>query len=351
MIPLPGWSESTVQFSNTATIPGNCIHIGQPPSVRCVSLDSQLISRTQRALTATADTTGKATVNSYHFVVKNADGKIVYQKTVPTHALKAGTGTFDLQAEGTYQANVTLATSLGSRTSPDCNKTLTVVPPAACQWNPHILRTDKNCAPCPGDNDIWIKSPDCKSEIVESKTGQNLTQQVAAEDATAKAGDRIQYTIYLENTGLKAAKVPVVEDLSDVLEYANLEDNGNGTFNSDKHTLTWDDITLQPGAKTSRIFAVQVDSPIPATPQGTSDPSSYDCVMTNAFGNTVAVNVDCSSPKQIEQVITQLPSTGPTENLLFAGGLLAIVTYFWARSRQLGREVKLIRKDFNNGTI
>ena len=73
--------------------------------------------------------------------------------------------------------------------------------------------------------------------------------------------------------------------------------------------------------------------------------------MTNAFGNTVNIPVACETPKLVEGVTQELPKTGPGENLLFAGMVGTVVTFFWARSRQLGREVKLIRKDFNMGTI
>ena len=90
---------------------------------------------------------------------------------------------------------------------------------------------------------------------------------------------------------------------------------------------------------------------IPTTARGASEPSSYDCIMTNAFGNTVDINVACEIPKIVETTVQELPKTGPGENLLFAGAVGAIVTFFWARSRQLSYEVKLVRKDFNMGTI
>ncbi len=73
--------------------------------------------------------------------------------------------------------------------------------------------------------------------------------------------------------------------------------------------------------------------------------------MTNTFGNTVRTNVDCQTPKVLEATIEQLPSTGPGENMLFAGILASVVVYFYSRSRQLATEVRLIRKDFNSGTI
>jgi hypothetical protein len=73
--------------------------------------------------------------------------------------------------------------------------------------------------------------------------------------------------------------------------------------------------------------------------------------MTNAFGTTIDIKVNCPQVKMIEQTVKELPSTGAGPNFIFAGVLAAVVTYFWARSRQLNKEVRLIRKDFNMGTI
>jgi hypothetical protein len=73
--------------------------------------------------------------------------------------------------------------------------------------------------------------------------------------------------------------------------------------------------------------------------------------MDNAFGNTVSIDVDCPDQKQVEAAVTELPKTGPTYNFLFAGALTTVVTYFWARARQLKKEVKLIRKEFNAGSL
>ena len=40
-----------------------------------------------------------------------------------------------------------------------------------------------------------------------------------------------------------------------------------------------------------------------------------------------------------------------TENMIFAGIVLAVVVFFYYRSKQLGTEVRLIRRDINGGTI
>jgi uncharacterized repeat protein (TIGR01451 family) len=174
---------------------------------------------------------------------------------------------------------------------------------------------------------------------------------VNATTVTAREGDQISYTISIENKGTATNTVKFEEQLEDVLEYAKLSDSGGGTFNQTAKTLTWPDVILTPGQKQSRTFTVRVLDVIPATAQGASEPTSYNCQMTNVFGNSVAINVNCSPPKIIENVVTQLPKTGPTENMIFAGIILAIVTYFYARTRQVNKEVRLIRRDLNAGTI
>ena len=85
--------------------------------------------------------------------------------------------------------------------------------------------------------------------------------------------------------------------------------------------------------------------------QGTSDPTSYDCRMVNTFGNSVEIKVNCPTPKVIEQTVTELPRTGPTENMIFAGILVSVVTFLYLRTRQLGKEVRLIRREVTAGTI
>ena len=198
--------------------------------------------------------------------------------------------------------------------------------------------------PCAENN------PSC-IHVTESKTGKNLTQGVDATTIKAQASDRIEYTIYVENVGQVPVTRTISEELTDVLEYSTLTQTGGGTFDDTNKVLAWTDVTLQPGEKTSRTFVVQLLDAIPTTARGASEPSSFDCIMTNAFGNTVSVPVACETPKLVESAVTELPKTGPTENLIFAGAIGSVVTFFWARSRQLAHEVRLVRKDFNMGTI
>jgi hypothetical protein len=44
-------------------------------------------------------------------------------------------------------------------------------------------------------------------------------------------------------------------------------------------------------------------------------------------------------------------ANGVGHDLLFGGIVAAVVVYFYARSRQLGKEVRLVRREFNAGTL
>lgn len=193
---------------------------------------------------------------------------------------------------------------------------------------------------------------DCVPNVAQSKSAVNLTQSGA--DATtvlARASDRLQYTITAHNTGSVDAKASFVENLDDVIEYASIVDDGGGRYDKTDKTLTWPDVTLKAGESQSRMFTVQLAANIPAGARGVSHHTSYDCVMVNTYGNSTQIEVDCPAVKGIETAVTELPTTGPRENLIFAGVLLTIVTYFYARTRQVKQEVRLIRRDLNTGTI
>lgn len=198
-----------------------------------------------------------------------------------------------------------------------------------------------------------VVTPPAPAALTFNKTATNVSQgNVAGSTVAAKENDKLTYTLTMENTGGTAAPVKISDNLSDTLEYSSLIDNGGGTYDDTTKTLSWPDISLLPGEKQERSFAVQVLATIPTTPVGQSNPDSYNCVMDNAFeGSGVTIPVTCAPPKVIEQVTTELPHTGATENMLFAGIVLAVVTYFFLRSRQLGTEVRLIRRDLNAGTI
>lgn len=187
-----------------------------------------------------------------------------------------------------------------------------------------------------------------------NKTAINVSQgNVDASKVTAKEKDRITFTLTASNTGGTAKNITFEDNIGDALEYAKLVEDGGGTYNKDTRILSWPEVSLKPGETQVRTFTIQILDAIPATPQGTSDPSSYDCRIENVFYTAeIIIPVTCTTPpKVIETIVTELPTTGPRENMIFAGVLFAIVVFFYLRSRQLGTEVRLIRRDINGGTI
>jgi hypothetical protein len=73
--------------------------------------------------------------------------------------------------------------------------------------------------------------------------------------------------------------------------------------------------------------------------------------MTSTFGSSTRIGVECPLAKGIEGVINQLPGTGILMNLAFSGVIAAVVLYFYIRTRQLKKEIRLIRHNINVGTI
>ncbi len=196
------------------------------------------------------------------------------------------------------------------------------------------------------------KVPPAPGKLTFSKSALNVSQgNIDASKQVAHANDRITYTLTAKNTGGSPVSTVFEDNLGDILEYSTLVDNGGGIFNKDTKALTWPEVSIAASKTESRSYAVKLNASIPATPVGKSDQTSYDCVMDNVFGNGVMVPVSCAPPKVVEEIVRELPETGPTENVIFGGIVLAIVSYFYFRSKQMNKEVRLIRRDLNAGTI
>ncbi len=302
-------------------------------------------------LSATSTAENGATITSYTYVIKR-DGKVLDTITHTSSKLSDNAQTTQTK-EGTYTVTVTVKTSLGDKTSDDCIKTFHIAPPEMCPLNPKLLKSSPECQPCPGDNMVWIKDESCVAHVMDTKNAVNQTQgNIDATTTTARAGDKIIFTLNLSNLGKAPSTVTPVDKVDDIVEYAEVIDAGGGNYDSKSKSITWPAITLKPGEKQSRMFTVKVADTIPAMGIGVNERTSYDCRIDNIFGNMISINVDCPVQKKIvEQTVGELPHTGPRENMMFAGIVFSVVAYFYARSRQVKKEVRLIRRDLNAGTI
>lgn len=302
-------------------------------------------------LDATAATADGAKVTGYIYTIKKK-GKVVKTETVSSEKT-TNTLLYAQKEQGSYAVEVTVKTSLGDRTSANCAKSFTIAPPAKCDVNPAFSKDSPECQPCPDDTTLWIKDEKCSAKVVDTKSAINQTQgNTNATTVKAKAADKIVYTLTIANSGKAPTKVTPIDNVADVVEYAQVIDAGGGIYNEEAKTITWPEVTIKPHETQTRMFTIQLAETIPSMGTGISDKTSYDCRIDNTFGNITSINVDCPPQKQvIEQTVGELPHTGPRENIIFASAVLAIATYFYARSRQMKKEVRLIRRDVNSGTI
>jgi uncharacterized repeat protein (TIGR01451 family) len=331
------------------------------PSASCSALSIAPITRTEFSFNASSATENGATISGYIYTVKDtATGSTVFTKTVTSNA-KSDTLKYNFQHDGTYTVNITALTSVGQKTSPDCQKALMVSPQPRCTLNSDLTADSPDCKPCESDSSIWYKNTSCTSNFTLTKTVKNITQLVDdANKTTALPGDKLEYHLKVTNVGKTTGTFTLQDNLNDVLEYADPVDTGGASIAKldsttpveEVGTLSWPSVEIKPAQTIEKIIIVNVKSVIPATPQSPGNHASYDCQMTNDFANsTTTVLVSCPTPKIVEATVSELPHTGTSENMIFAGVVLAVVVYFYARARQMKKEVRLIRRDLNSGTI
>jgi fimbrial isopeptide formation D2 family protein len=344
---------------------GNPAYLSLPPPppqpvAACSSLTITPVSRTRFTFNGKASTSNGASVSSYAYSVKDSSGKVIDTRSVASNQL-TNTLNYDFTKDGSYTVVLTVTTSVGAKTDTNCQKPLTVSPESRCPLNPDIVASNPDCKPCEDDATIWYKDKNCKSTFELSKTVKNATQlKDDADGTTANPGDRLEYKLSVKNTGKTTGTYAIEDNMADVLEYADMIDTGGGTLTKKDaftpvekvNVITWPAISIKPGETVQKIISVQIKATIPATPKSVGNPESYNCRLVNDFsGHPTAIMVNCPTPKAVEQVVTELPKTGATENMIVAGVALAIITFFYARARQMKKEVRLIRKDLNAGTI
>jgi hypothetical protein len=218
-----------------------------------------------------------------------------------------------------------------------------------CDVCPNIPGEQSNkseCYPCPEaktDNSATV----C---LKLSKSATNETQALPdANDTLAKANDVIAYKLEVKNEGkVKVEDFVMEENLSDVLEYAEVLDLAGGQLD-DKKMARWPKEDIAAGATLSKEITVKIKYPIPQTPMSASDPGSFDLVMTNVFyGDSVNIKLPRGTVKSAEVLVQTLPNTGPGTAMMIGFVLTAFVGYYFARSRLLAKELDVVKTDFTS---
>jgi uncharacterized repeat protein (TIGR01451 family) len=207
-----------------------------------------------------------------------------------------------------------------------------------CQYDNLIASDNTNCKPC----EASLSSEDTLACLTVHKTASNVTAAVAnADGTTAQPGDTINYTLYAQNKGKATIKQFVfTEDISDVLDYADITDLHGGSLSTDKF-LTWPAENIAAGATVTHEVTVQVKNPIPSTPVDPTDSMRFDLTMTNVYGNAINIKVPSPPVKTVQTTAAALPNTGPGTSLFMAATVVMVAGYFYGRARLLARESEL----------
>lgn len=158
--------------------------------------------------------------------------------------------------------------------------------------------------------------------IVQSKKAWNDTKNQNAESTSAVREDYITYTLTVTNTGTANAESYVIQDdLSGVLPFADMIDNGGGTLNG--NVISYAPVTVPQGGSVSKTFKVRVKYNLPA---------NLNYQLVNTYGNTVRINV--VGPQVTGPIVA--PKTGvDAQTAAGVGGIFTAGAGLFLKRREL----------------
>ncbi len=209
-----------------------------------------------------------------------------------------------------------------------------------------------------GEASTTTKKVDCSAPIEfeadkplgEMKTVKNITQNLEGDKALnskVNAGDVIEYALITTNTQDFARKNYVVTDyVGDLLDYSEIDmpylATQGGKFDATTKKISFTLASVSAKTDMTKSFRIKLKNPIPATNSPSSVSGSFDCKISNKYGNELTMNVSCPAVKGIETI----PNTGPGTSLFMGFMITTIVGYFFARSRIMAKELVLLRAEY-----
>lgn len=188
-----------------------------------------------------------------------------------------------------------------------------------------------------------------------TKTVTNVTQNLSGNQAlqsVVHGGDVIEYNLVTSNNSSTPMKGHEIADyVGDVLEYADLDTaflaSQGGTYNPTTNQVIWSNQTIPANGQLDKKFRVTMKNPIPGTNSPTPASTSFDCKISNKYGDELSLNVECPMMKTVEE----LPNTGPGTTIGIAFTVTTISGYFLARSSLLSKELGIVKKEYTTAGV
>lgn len=188
------------------------------------------------------------------------------------------------------------------------------------------------------------------SYLIERRlTATNLSHGfIEASSSIAQSNDLINYTLVSTNKSSSPITTEIAINISDILEYADIYNLNNGILDDSTKNVSWGNSTIQPSEQQLNNLVVKIKNNIPVNP---INDKSYDCDITNYFGNSISISINCPLVKQIESVIGFMPTIKQSISLLISIILLIITAIIYIRSYLIEKEIRIARQDISNGSI
>ncbi len=157
--------------------------------------------------------------------------------------------------------------------------------------------------------------------LAYSKSAVNETKNADATAVAASREDYITYTLKVSNNGnTPADNFVITDDLSQVLPYADIVDNGGGTVSG--NTISFPGLSVPAYGYVTRSFKVRVKYTLQAN-------LSY--VMTNTYGNTLSIRIN--NPQVQGAYIA--PKTGAETGAFAFSGILTAAAALFRRRKEI----------------
>jgi hypothetical protein len=308
------------RFKNT--IPANSSECVEPKLV-CSLLDTDL-DKTNRVATfkTTVISTNESAAKVISYVYDFGDG---ITATLASNTLTNTTK--HTYASGEFNANVVVNYS---------------IPAANLQSGTTSIAKSITCS-----DHISFESD---KPLGQMKKVKNITQKLEGDKAVASkvnAGDVLEYTLITTNSQNYARKSFSVSDyVGDLTDYATIDKDflatQGGTYDEATKKINWTNVSVDANKDVAKVFRITMKNPLPTTNKPTNVSGTFDCKISNKYGNEITMNITCPVVKKIET----LPNTGPGTSALMGFMITAVVGYFFARSRLLSKELAIIRTEY-----